>query len=188
MPAWCAATIMSPAIIYQIQQSFIWDDAVIIVTYAANGGIWDHVAPPKIDRWGPGTRVPTIIISPFAKRHFVDHTTYDTTSILKLIETRWGLTPLETRDANSSRSDQRPAAGVILVAVGAWRDLCLQLRQPVAVLRIVPALEVRRALLGERGARFHQVALGAVLVQRGGQALLSRPMAPDASAASCAPC
>ena len=81
-------------IIYQIQQSFIWDDAVIIVTYAGNGGIWDHVAPPKIDRWGPGTRVPTIIISPFAKRHFIDHTTYDTTAILKLIEARWGLTPL----------------------------------------------------------------------------------------------
>jgi phospholipase C len=55
---------------------------VIVVTYAGNGGIWDHVAPPKIDRWGPGTRVPTIIISPFAKRHFVDHTTYDTTSIV----------------------------------------------------------------------------------------------------------
>jgi phospholipase C len=60
------------------------------------------VAPPKIDRWGPGTRVPTIIVSPFAKRHFVDHTTYDTTSILKLIEVRWGLTPLGDRDANAS--------------------------------------------------------------------------------------
>ena len=82
------------AIIYQIQQSFIWDDAVIIVTYAENGGIWDHVAPPKIDRWGPGTRVPTIIISPFAKRHFIDHTTYDTTSILKLIEDTLGANPL----------------------------------------------------------------------------------------------
>lgn len=86
-------------IIDEIQKSFIWDDAVIIVTYAGNGGIWDHVAPPKIDRWGPGTRVPAIIISPFAKRHFVDHTTYDTTSILKLIETRWHLTPLGKRDA-----------------------------------------------------------------------------------------
>jgi phospholipase C len=90
------------SIIYQIQQSFVWDDAVIIVTYAGNGGIWDHVAPPKIDRWGPGTRVPTIIISPFAKRHFVDHTSYDTTSILRLIEARWGLTPLSDRDAHAA--------------------------------------------------------------------------------------
>ena len=90
------------SIIYQVQQSFIWDDVVIIVTYAGNGGIWDHVAPPKIDRWGPGTRVPTVIISPFAKRHFIDHTTYDTTSILRLIEARWGLTPLSDRDANAA--------------------------------------------------------------------------------------
>ena len=89
-------------IIDEIEKSFIWDDSVIIVTYAGNGGIWDHVAPPKIDRWGPGTRVPTIIISPFAKRHFIDHTTYDTTSILKLIETRWGLTSLGSRDAHAA--------------------------------------------------------------------------------------
>ena len=97
------------SIIYQVQQSFIWDDAVIIVTYAGNGGIWDHVAPPKIDRWGPGTRVPTIIISPFAKRHFVDHTTYDTTSILKLIEARWGLFPLGGPRRPRRRPDQRSA-------------------------------------------------------------------------------
>ena len=89
-------------IIDEIQRSQIWNDTVIVVTYAGNGGIWDHVAPPKGDRWGPGTRVPTIIISPFAKRHFVDHTTYDTTSILKLIETRWHLPPLGDRDARAA--------------------------------------------------------------------------------------
>jgi phospholipase C len=43
--------------------------------------------------------VPAIIISPLAKRRYVDHTLYDTTSILKLIEKRWGLAPLGTRDA-----------------------------------------------------------------------------------------
>jgi phospholipase C len=89
-------------IISAIQKCFIWDDAVIIVTYAENGGMWDHVAPPKVDRWGPGTRVPAIIISRFAKRHFVDHTVYDTTSILKLIETRWHLVPLGERDADAA--------------------------------------------------------------------------------------
>jgi acid phosphatase len=89
-------------IIQTIRNSFIWNDAVIIVTYASNGGIWDHVAPPKLDRWGPGTRVPAIIISRFAKRHFVDHTIYDTTSILKLIETKWSLTPLNERDADAA--------------------------------------------------------------------------------------
>jgi plastocyanin len=82
-----------------VQQSPAWAYTAIIVTYDENGGFWDHVAPPKGDRWGPGTRVPTIVISPYAKKGYVDHTKYDTTSILKLIETRWGLAPLGPRDA-----------------------------------------------------------------------------------------
>ena len=71
-----------------------WKDAVIIVTYDENGGFWDHVAPPTIDRWGPGSRIPAIVISPYARRGFVDHTLYDTTSILKLITRRFDLAPL----------------------------------------------------------------------------------------------
>jgi phospholipase C len=82
-----------------IQASPAWKDSAIILAYDENGGRWDHVAPPKGDRWGPGTRVLAIIISPFAKRHWVDHTQYDTTSILKFIETRWELAPLGSRDA-----------------------------------------------------------------------------------------
>ncbi|MDE3074301.1 MAG: hypothetical protein KGJ86_02640 [Chloroflexota bacterium] len=53
-------------------------------------------------RWSPGTRVPAIIISPFAKRGFVDKTVYDTTSILRFIEWRWGLEPLSQRDASAN--------------------------------------------------------------------------------------
>jgi len=78
-------------------------DAVIIITYDENGGFWDHVAPPKIDaKWGPGTRVPAIIISPFAKSGVVDHTQYETVSILSFIEKRWSLTPLADRDKNAN--------------------------------------------------------------------------------------
>jgi phospholipase C len=77
-------------------------DAVIIVTYDENGGFWDHVAPPTIDSWGPGTRVPAIIVSPFAKKGYVDHTQYETVSILSFIEKRWGLNSLSTRDKNAS--------------------------------------------------------------------------------------
>jgi phospholipase C len=76
-----------------------WNSSVIVITYDENGGFWDHVPPPTVDAWGPGTRVPTLVISPFAKRGVVDHTYYDTTSILALIEHRWGLEPLSTRDA-----------------------------------------------------------------------------------------
>ena len=75
-----------------------WRSTAIIITYDEHGGFWDHVAPPLADRWGPGSRVPAIIVSPFAKRHYVDHHRYDTTSILALIEHRWHLAPLSARD------------------------------------------------------------------------------------------
>jgi phospholipase C len=87
------------ALINAVRNGPNWKDSVIVVTYDENGGFWDHVPPPKVDRWGPGTRVPTIVISPFAKRGFVDKTVYDTTSILALIEHRYGLKALSTRDA-----------------------------------------------------------------------------------------
>jgi phospholipase C len=76
-----------------------WGDTAIIVTYDEHGGFWDHVAPPTTDRWGPGSRVPAMVISPFAKKGYVDSTVYDTTSILATIEHRWGLDPLTSRDA-----------------------------------------------------------------------------------------
>jgi phospholipase C len=76
-----------------------WGNSIVIITYDENGGRWDHVSPPKIDQWGPGTRVPFIIASPYAKAGFVDHTQYETVSILALIEKRFGLSPLGTRDA-----------------------------------------------------------------------------------------
>lgn len=85
-----------------IRNSVIWSSTAIIITYDEYGGLWDHVAPPEIDRWGPGTRVPTIIVSPFAKKGYVDHTVYNTTSILKLIENRFGLVPLTERDAKAN--------------------------------------------------------------------------------------
>jgi phospholipase C len=82
-----------------IEKSPQWGKTLVIVTYDEYGGFWDHVAPPGGDRWGPGTRIPALAISPFAKKGFVDHTQYDTTSVLKLIETRFGLAPLGARDA-----------------------------------------------------------------------------------------
>jgi phospholipase C len=77
----------------------------VIVTYDENGGYWDHVPPPSGpgwgDRWGPGSRVPALVVSPFAKRGFVDKTPYDTTSIIKFITKRFGLEPLPGVRANA---------------------------------------------------------------------------------------
>jgi acid phosphatase len=71
-----------------------WQHMVIVITYDEFGGAWDHVAPPQGDLLGPGTRIPALIISPFAKRGTVDHTQYDTDSILRLITRRFELDAL----------------------------------------------------------------------------------------------
>ena len=98
-------------VVAHLQKSPQWAHMLIVVTYDENGGFWDHVAPPKADRWGPGSRVPAIIISPFAKRHYVDHTQYDTTSILRFITRRFGLEPLPgltARDQALRAHHQKP--------------------------------------------------------------------------------
>ncbi|MGZ5892697.1 MAG: acid phosphatase [Caldimonas sp.] len=88
-------------VIGQLRQSPQWPHMLIVVTYDENGGFWDHAPVPVGDDWGPGTRVPTIIVSPLAKKGFVDKTQYDTASILRFITRRWNLQPLpgvELRD------------------------------------------------------------------------------------------
>jgi phospholipase C len=83
-------------------------DTMVIVTYDEFGGQWDHVPPPgqaggpagPHDQFGPGTRIPALIMAPGLPATFaVDHTEHDTSSILATIEHRWGLAPLATRDA-----------------------------------------------------------------------------------------
>jgi len=81
-------------LIKHLRKSPQWGHMLVVVTYDENGGFWDHVAPPKADRWGPGSRIPTMIVSPFAKKGFVDHTFYDTTSVLRFITRRFGLEAL----------------------------------------------------------------------------------------------
>jgi acid phosphatase len=68
-----------------------WKNMVIVITYDEFGGAWDHVAPPHGDSLGPGARIPAIVISPLARKSAVDHTPYDTASILRLIIRRFGL-------------------------------------------------------------------------------------------------
>ena len=72
-------------IISKLRGTAQWKNMVIVVTYDEFGGAWDHVAPPKGDLLGPGTRIPAVIISPFAKFGTVDHTQYDTGSVLRFI-------------------------------------------------------------------------------------------------------
>ena len=98
-------------VIAHLEKSPQWPTMLVIVTYDENGGFWDHVAPPKADRWGPGTRVPALIVSPFAKQGFVDHTQYDSNSILRFIARRFDLPTLPgiaVRDAVLKANGQPP--------------------------------------------------------------------------------
>ena len=100
-------------LVSKLQASPQWKNMVVVITYDEFGGVWDHVAPPKGDLVGPGTRIPAIIVSPLAKKGTVDHTQYDTASILRLITRRWGLDMLpglQKRD-DALKANGAPAMG-----------------------------------------------------------------------------
>ncbi|PRC94986.1 acid phosphatase [Solimicrobium silvestre] len=82
-------------VLEHLKHSPQWKNMLVVITFDENGGWWDHVAPPKGDRWGPGSRVPAIIVSPFAKKGNVDHSFYDTTSIMRFISRLYDLPLLE---------------------------------------------------------------------------------------------
>jgi phospholipase C len=84
-----------------IMKSNYWNSTAIFLTWDDYGGWYDHVAPPQVDGYGYGFRVPMLIISPYTKQGFVDHTLADHTSTLSFIEARFGLNPLTSRDANA---------------------------------------------------------------------------------------
>jgi phospholipase C len=89
-------------IIDAIMRSPEWATSAVILTWSDWGGYYDHVAPPQLDGFGYGFRVPAILISPYSRHGFVDHTMADFTSILKLIEGLHNLAPLTKRDAAAS--------------------------------------------------------------------------------------
>jgi phospholipase C len=105
-------------VVQAVMQSPQWPHAAVIITFDEHGGIYDHVQPPPacppddtapmlgagdtpamFDRYG--VRVPLLVISPYAKPHFVSHVTYDHTSILRFLEARFGMPSLTRRDANA---------------------------------------------------------------------------------------
>jgi acid phosphatase len=96
-------------VIEHLKKSPQWKDMVVVITFDENGGWWDHVAPPQGDRWGPGSRVPAIVVSPYAKKGAVDHNFYDTTSILRFITRLHGLPLLEGLAARNAAFAARGA-------------------------------------------------------------------------------
>jgi acid phosphatase len=89
-------------VINAIMNSPYWNSTAIILTWDDYGGFYDHVAPPQIDKYGLGFRMPTIIISPYSKPGYIDHTQYQFESMLKFIEWRFSLQPLTERDLHAN--------------------------------------------------------------------------------------
>jgi len=88
--------------IQTLMQSDSWENSAFVITYDDWGGWYDHLPPPRVDQYGYGFRVPTLLVSPYAKRGHIDHTQLDHTSILKFIESNWGIPPLAERDAEAN--------------------------------------------------------------------------------------
>jgi phospholipase C len=85
-----------------LMRSPYWSSTAVILTWDDFGGFYDHVQPPHVDLYGLGPRVPAIVISPWAKPGYIDHDTMEFASVLRFIETIFGLPPLTSRDANTN--------------------------------------------------------------------------------------
>lgn len=105
-------------VINAVMQSPQWPSTLLVLTFDEHGGYFDHVPPrPAVRPDGippqagntygdlysyTGFRVPTVVVSPWARADHVSHTVYDHTSILRLVETKWNLPALSYRDANAN--------------------------------------------------------------------------------------
>jgi phospholipase C len=95
----CEGENWAVSVLNAVMQGPEWNSTVVFITWDDFGGFYDHVAPPQVDQFGLGPRVPLLIISPYAKGGYISHNVYDHTSVLKFIEIRYGLPPLTSRDA-----------------------------------------------------------------------------------------
>ncbi|HXW92984.1 MAG TPA: alkaline phosphatase family protein [Terriglobales bacterium] len=94
-PSWVAAVVNA------IGNSPYWSNTAIFITWDDWGGWYDHVAPPMYNSYEYGFRVPLIVVSPYAKAHFVSHKMHDFGSILRFIEENFSLPTLGYADSRA---------------------------------------------------------------------------------------
>jgi len=95
-PAWVAS------IVNAVGNSKYWNSTAIVVVWEDWGGWYDHMPPPQPDYAGLGVRVPMIVVSPYAKTGYVDHTQYEFGSIIRFVEDTWSLGRLGTTDTRAT--------------------------------------------------------------------------------------
>ncbi len=95
-PSWVSALVNT------VGNSKFWDSTAIFIQWDDWGGLYDHVPPPHEDYDGLGFRVPLLIISPYAKQHYVSHIQYETASVLRFVEDLFGLGQLAAADTRAN--------------------------------------------------------------------------------------
>jgi phospholipase C len=98
-----------------------WNSTAIFLSWDDWGGFYDHVAPPKIDRNGYGLRVPGLVISPYAKKGYIDHQTLSFDAYLKFIEDRF-LGGQRIDPKTNGRPDRRPSVRENIPELGDLRN------------------------------------------------------------------
>jgi phospholipase C len=103
-------------LITALRQSSAWESSAYIITYDEHGGYFDHVPPPQVDAFGLGVRIPTLVISPFARRSHLEPTVYDLVSILKFLQANFRLPTLAA--ANHLFDESTPGGPNVEAAQG----------------------------------------------------------------------
>ena len=115
-----------------VMQGPNWKSTAIVIAWDDWGGFYDHVPPPGVDQYGLGIRVPGLVISPYARQNYVDHKTYSFESWLKIVEERFGVTPMTARDntaldmIDSFDFTQQPRDPLVLMPTGSAYPPALQ--------------------------------------------------------------
>jgi phospholipase C len=124
------------SVVNAIGQSKYWDSTAIIITWDDWGGFYDHIPPPQLDYRGLGFRVPLLVVSPYAKKGYVSHTQYEFGSILKFIETTFGLASLNTTDVRANNLtdafdfNKKPRKFVVIKSLVKGHDKAYFIAQP----------------------------------------------------------
>ena len=100
--SFCHGENWTTEIVNAVMNSPMWKNTAIFITWDDYGGFYDHVAPPQVDDFGFGIRVPLLIISPYAKRGYVTSELGEFSSVLRFMEDNWGLSQLTHRDEDAT--------------------------------------------------------------------------------------
>ncbi len=139
--------LLAGSLIGGLARSSVWSSSLLLWTFDDSGGWFDHVAPPQVDADGLGFRVPAVLVSPYARKGYVDKTQLDHATAVRFITDNWGLEPLATRS---------PAPGSLMSGL----DFANPGRPPIFVGSTRPGVGVRKE--PQRAIIF--LAYGAALV------------------------